>query len=679
MRDFANRKWTISRLLKPTRIGDRLAGYFIVASLLFTVTIAFIVIEYESLKYRDQIQAESIHTVEAVKQQLERTLWNVDEESTQVLLAALAQSNAIRGAQLVRPNESILNVGIPKDTPDKTYILTYQDIILGELKVSDNDSYFNPIFQERITMLGISIALFIGVFGWFLQIIVGRLITDHLSSINRQTKQDSPDYHPITLNRKPINDELSELVDALNDAQRKEVDFKKARESFENQLTYQAMNDPLTLLPNRRHTELHIAQAINEFSLSNTSEVLALFFIDLDGFKEVNDSFGHSVGDRVLQTTAKRLKDLLNQAPKGYISRFGGDEFIATIECGSRVEAGKWAEAIINGFRENFAHNDLNLQLSCSIGVAVFPMDGTSSEELLRKADTAMYEAKNSGRSTFAFFEASMMHDVMLKNTIKNKLQIALENNLLNLHYQPLIDLKDNSICGFEALLRWEDKDLGNVRPDLFIPIAEESGLIFEVDKWVFKTATSQAEKWREQFSYPFVMSVNFSPTNFYHRQLLPWIENEFRHTPGLELTEMEVTERLVLNFDKTVLNAIEEMMKCGVSFSIDDFGTGYSSLAYIKKFSHILSKIKIDRLFVNEIINNSSDRALIESIVTLAKSLNINVLAEGVESRRQEEVLVGLKCDYAQGYFYSKPLNVVDTETLIQSWAKRPRIVRHY
>ncbi|WP_156504521.1 EAL domain-containing protein, partial [Oleiphilus sp. HI0066] len=225
----------------------------------------------------------------------------------------------------------------------------------------------------------------------------------------------------------------------------------------------------------------------------------------------------------------------------------------------------------------------------------------------------------------------------------------------------------------------WEDEDLGEVRPDLFIPIAEQTGLIFHLDRWVLRTASKQVKIWRDKFDRPFNLSVNFSPTNFHHREMMPWIHNDLAQESGLEWVELEVTERLVLNYDDNVIQGLEELLKLGISFSIDDFGTGYSSLGYIKKFSHILSKIKIDRLFVHEIINHSSDRALVQSIVTLAKSLNIEVLAEGVESRRQEDVLIQLGCDYAQGFIYEKPLGVDDIPEFLDTWLKTPRVVRSY
>lgn len=669
--------------LRPQRLGDRLAWYFISIGLVFTLAVSIALIEYEHIKHTEQVEKDSRETVRTIKDQLERSLWNVDEESAQILLEGLTRSPSIEGLSLVDESGMSTDLGTFEAPADFSEQLIYDNQLLGSLQIQINDAYLDQDFLDRIKLLGVSAAVFIGLFGCFLQIIVRRLVTDHLSVISVATgdpeRMSTKSYQPIVLKRPPINDELTDLVEALNEAQKNAIDFKQARESYENQLEYQANNDALTLLPNRRHIDRHLSKEMEFMSRQSGNERLAIFFIDLDGFKEVNDSLGHSVGDRVLQASAKRLKEIVASNKKGYVARFGGDEFIAACSCDSKQEAEAIAERIIRSFRENFAHNEAQLQLGCSLGVVFFPQDGTTTEELIRKADTAMYKAKEAGRNTFAFFEQGMLQDVMLKNTIKNKLQAALEEEKLRIHYQPLINLRDMSISGFEALLRWEDKDLGKVRPDLFIPIAEQTGLIFSLDQWVLKTASKRVKIWRDQFGQPFTLSVNFSPTNFYHRQFMPWIKEELYNHGDLEWVELEVTERLVLNYDQTVLNGIEEMLKLGLSFSIDDFGTGYSSLGYIKKFSHILSKVKIDRLFVHEIINHSSDRALVQSIVTLADSLNIEILAEGVESRRQEEVLMQLGCDYAQGYLYGKPMSIEDIPEFVENWSKTPRVVRKY
>jgi diguanylate cyclase (GGDEF)-like protein len=670
----------LKRVLRPQKLGHRLALYFISISLVFTFVVSSVIIQFERQKHLNLANDESRETIAAVQDQLVRSLWNVDRESTKLLLEGIQRTPSIQGLLLEDENASNLEFGAYNDPADFTVPLLNDDQELGYLLVKINDTFADDLFMEQIKLVGISAGLFIGLFGWFLQIIVRKLVTQHLSHISKATFEpsriNSRSYKPIRLDRKPVRDELADLVDALNDAQKQSLEFTQARESYENQLEYQANNDALTRLPNRRHIEKHLNKEMQRtHHLQN--EKLAIFFIDLDGFKEVNDSLGHSVGDRVLKDSAKRIKDIISHYTNGYVARFGGDEFIACCTCQTKAQAEEISEQLISSFRENFNHREAQLQLGCSLGIVMFPEDGSNTEELIRKADTAMYQAKNAGRNTYAFFEVAMMQDVMLKNTIKNKLQDALQNEELKIHYQPLIDLRDMSIIGFEALLRWEDKDLGQVRPDLFIPVAEQTGLIFAIDQWVLETGAKQVREWREKFNIPFKLSINFSPTNFHHRQLHSWIENVLKHQDRLDWIELEVTERLVLDYDQTVLAGIDELLKLGISFSIDDFGTGYSSLGYIKKFSHILSKIKIDRLFVKEIINSSSDRALVKSIVTLADSLDIEVLAEGVESRRQEEVLVSLGCDFAQGYLYEKPIRKEDVPSFIQTWLKTPRIVR--
>ncbi len=664
------------------KLGHRLSFYFI------SICIFFVLVTVSSLLFKQyqedksSVYEEGEETIHAVKQQLARSLWNVDQDSTRILLEGMYRMPSIKGLRIVESLGNVYEYGDMSESADLQADLVFNGQNMGRLEVDVNEELITGGVLEQVKVIVISSSVMIGLIGFVFSIIVKKAVTQHLSDISKATSDPkrltSKTHLPIKLNRADYQDELTDLVEALNQGQRQVVEFALARESYENQLEYQANFDVLTNLPNRRHIDRHLKKEMEAYQVSDHKTKLAMFFIDLDGFKEVNDSLGHSIGDRILQESAGRLKTLIDKYD-GYVARFGGDEFIASFQCKSRSEAEVVAEETILVFKENFSLSDSEsqLQLGCSIGVVLYPEDGESTEELIRKADTAMYKAKEAGRNTYAFFDQTMMHNILLNNTIKNKLQDAISKNQLELHYQPLINLKDMSIAGFEALLRWEDEDLGKVRPDLFIPVAERTGLIFDIDIWVFEQAINQVKQWRNEFDQPFVVSVNFSPTNFHHRQLSSWINKHEIFLQRLDWVELEVTERLVLDDDPVVLRGIEQLLKAGLKFSIDDFGTGYSSLGYIKKFSHILSKIKVDRLFVNELIKSDSDRALVKSIITLADSLAIEVLAEGIESRKQEEVLINLGCDYAQGFFYAKPLPVSEIPDFLNRWNQTPHIVK--
>tara|TARA_R110001599_G_scaffold220223_1_gene418567 strand:- start:11 stop:1675 length:1665 start_codon:yes stop_codon:yes gene_type:complete len=543
---------------------------------------------------------------------------------------------------------------------------------MGRIEVTVKSDLISESVQDQVMFIIINSTLMIGLIAFFFSFIVKKSVTRHLAYISHETsrpKQLTREfYQPIILDRPEYNDEISDLVSALNRGRKQVAEFAEAKKTYENQLEYQANFDMLTNLPNRRHIEHHLNNEISNQEHSSKLSKLAILFIDLDGFKEVNDSLGHSMGDRILLDSATRLKGLVAEYD-GYVARFGGDEFIASFRCQSREDAELVAEKTILAFKENFTLNDSQLQLGCSIGVVLYPEHGENTEDLIRRADTAMYKAKEAGRNTFAFFDQSMMHNIVLHNTIKSKLKDAIAKDQFTLHFQPLINLKDMTIIGFEALIRWYDEDLGNVRPDLFIPVAEKAGIVFEIDVWVFEKAIAQVQKWREQLQQDFIVAINFSPTNFHHRSLLDWAHNHDVFKQTLSWVELEVTERLMLDDDPIVMRGIKELLKSGLKFSMDDFGTGYSSLGYIKKFSHILSKIKIDRLFVSEIMNSPSDQALVKSIITLADSLKIEVLAEGIETKEQEISLTGLGCDYAQGFFYSKPLPIEDIPEFVNNW----------
>ncbi len=654
------------------RLGNRLTFYFITIGLLFTTATVSILLIKQYQEGYESLYAEANDTIKAVNQQLSRSLWNVDQESTHILLEGVFRMPSIQGVQILETLGNQYIYGEISSPPSLSRPLIFNGQNMGRIEVTVKDDLISESVREQVVFIIINSTIMIGLIAFIFSIIVKKSITRHLAHISKETSRPkqltSEFYQPITLSRPDYNDEISDLVIALNRGRKQVAEFAEAKKTYENQLEYQANFDMLTNLPNRRHIEHFLSNEIASQEHTSNSSKLAIFFIDLDGFKEVNDSLGHSMGDRILLDSAIRLKSLISEYD-GYVARFGGDEFIASFRCQSREDAELVAEKTILAFKENFTLNDSQLQLGCSIGVVLYPEHGENTEDLIRRADTAMYKAKEAGRNTFAFFDQSMMHNIVLHNTIKSKLKDAIANNQLTLNFQPLINLNDMSIIGFEALLRWHDDELGNVRPDLFIPVAEKSGIIFDIDIWVFENAIAQVQKWREQYKEDFIVAINFSPTNFHHRSLLEWARNHnvFKHT--LNWVELEVTERLMLDDDPIVMRGINELLKSGLSFSIDDFGTGYSSLGYIKKFSHILSKIKIDRLFVSEIMNSPSDQALVKSIITLADSLSIEVLAEGIETQEQETSLTGLGCDYAQGFFYSKPIPVSDIPAFILQW----------
>ncbi len=520
--------------------------------------------------------------------------------------------------------------------------------------------------------MSFGILAIIGLMGAIFYIIVNLSLIRHIAYISNFRKlsslNKSAEYKPLKLLRNERKDELSDLVEVLNEGKKKAVELLQAKKEYQEQMEIQANFDLLTGLPNRRHLYDYLSTQIKNYEPDMGN--LVVMFVDLDGFKQVNDSMGHSVGDKVLQICAVRL---LNVSKKlnGYISRLGGDEFILCFyaaPCDGHEESSK---QVIDVFSEKINARGIQVKLGCSIGIAVYP-DGPFDDpkQLIRNADNALYRAKDSGRNTFFCFDEVIRNELIFEQKVHDKLLNAIEEGVFKIHYQPLVDIQHNKVVGFEALLRWNDPELGWIRPDIFISVAEKMGVVFDLDSWVFEKAIEQVALWRKAYDTPFIISINFSPTNFYHGNFSTWLsDSPIFKKYHLNWVELEVTERLVLNHDSIVLEGISEIRSKGIQFSIDDFGIGYSSLGYIKKFSDILSKIKIDRIFINELLEGDFDIAFVKSIMMLSETLGLTVLAEGVERKEQITELKKLGCQYVQGFYYSKALPPEEMIEYLNNW----------
>ena len=560
---------------------------------------------------------------------------------------------------------------------DSRYFALTKDIVaddkaLGFLTLYiDNGSIRSAMVSKLKIIILVSILVF-GCLGLLFSYVLNATIVRHIKKIATlatvPSRLNAKSYIPIRIPRKRVPDEITALLDALNYGQRKYKELAIEKASYESLLSFQANYDSLTNLPNRRHFNDYLEKQLGNMRSGTGPASLALLFIDLDGFKNINDGQGHDVGDSILKKTAIRFGQTLSTYDS-YISRFGGDEFIAILENHDRETVEKAATQIINSLAEPFTFEDKKMSIGCSIGITYALDHGSDAKELIDKADSVMYQAKDAGRNTYVVFDPKMMEQVIFENKIKQKLQSSNLDELLAVYFQPLVNLNSMKVIGFEALVRWFDDDLGFIPPDVFIAIAEKSGLAFKIDSWVFSKAIKQVDLWRAKYNEDFIVAINFSPTNFHDNQFNDWLDNNPVFKNYLDWVELEVTERLMLADDNVAVGGIHRLMEAGIKFSIDDFGTGYSSLGYIKKFKHILSKIKIDRMFINELLNDDADKALVRSIVTMAESLSIEVLAEGIETEDQEKMLMELGCEFGQGYFYSKPIPVSDMDELLLVW----------
>lgn len=413
-----------------------------------------------------------------------------------------------------------------------------------------------------------------------------------------------------------------------------------------------AQYDLLTGLPNRILLNDRIEYMLGR--ARRTREPFALMFLDLDRFKNVNDSLGHQVGDQLLIDLARRLKSTLRE--EDTISRLGGDEFIILLPNTDTAGAARVAEKLLDITAPAYRINQHELTCTASIGIAIYPEDGTTFELLSMCADTAMYRAKKAGRNTYCFFTLEMQQNSGRALKLENALRRALEHNELCLHYQPQLSLVTGRIIGVEALLRWRHPVLGNISPAEFIPIAEDSGLILPIGEWVMRTAARQLRSWFDQGIAPMVVSVNLSAVQFRQSSLIQRITNILNETAlDPKAFELELTEGLTMDNPEVAIGIMAQLDELGVRMVIDDFGTGYSSMSYIKRFRAY--KLKIDQSFVHDLGSDPESEAIVMAIISLAHTLGMTTIAEGVETQEQLNFLREKGCDEVQGYFFSRPL----------------------
>jgi diguanylate cyclase (GGDEF)-like protein len=428
------------------------------------------------------------------------------------------------------------------------------------------------------------------------------------------------------------------------------------RRLADQRVMHMAHHDALTALPNRALLTDRVEQAIAHATRSGNK--VALLFLDLDRFKNVNDSLGHGVGDDLLQAVALRLKGCLRAEDTA--ARLGGDEFIIALpDVGDAAEPARVAARILAELARPFEVSGHQLPAEASIGISMYPGDGDCAQTLLRNADTAMYHAKESGRGNYQFFSQQMNERVNRRLSTETRMRRALEQEEFVLHYQPLIDLGTGRVTGAEALLRWPQPDHHIVSPADFIPVAEETGLIVPLGEWVLRQACAQARAWQAQ-APGLRIAVNLSPRQFRQKDLVTTVAQVLRDT-GLapHLLELELTEGMLMHHADDTVHTLARLGEMGVHLAIDDFGTGYSSLSYLKRFP--IDTLKIDRSFVKDLHDGHDDAAIVKAIVAMARGLGLGVVAEGVETEAQARYLRSLACDMAQGFHFGRPMPAAD------------------
>jgi diguanylate cyclase (GGDEF)-like protein len=461
----------------------------------------------------------------------------------------------------------------------------------------------------------------------------------------RKNGEVYPQWLSLSALHQRASGEITHYVAAFSDL--------SSRKAAEEKIAYLSTQDAITGLPNRTQVAMRSALALNHAKI--TSEHVALMVIDVDNFKTLNDSLSHTAGDQLLREVGQRLLQAAGE--RAVVGRLSGDEFLVLLpDIHGTAEAAHTARSLMDAVGEPVVLGDLPVSISISVGVAMFPGDGDTFDVLFGRADAALYAAKRGGRAAYQFANATMNEAALERLQIESALRRAVETNALRLEYQPLIQLSTGRIVGCEALCRWDDPERGSIPPGLFIPVAEDSGLIESLGGWVLKTAANQLRAWHDAGHTDLMMAVNLSARQFQRGVVLQQVEDALVES-GIppDRLELELTETVLLHDGEAVMSTLKRLKALGVKLSIDDFGTGYSSFAYLRRFK--FDKIKIDQSFVRDLIDDPDNAAIVRGIISLALSLGLNVLAEGVETEAIAQRLRHLQCTYAQGYHFARPL----------------------
>lgn len=522
--------------------------------------------------------------------------------------------------------------------------INHNNAPLGHFLVGMSKASLNQQFTQQMTVQVVAFAMIV----LFLSVAIHIVFRLHvLAPIQKLTGASElvgrSQYQPVELKS---SDEFALLARAFN-AMAEEVRLEQAK------LHRQANYDTLTGLPNRMMALDRINQEIHR--AHRTGQRFALFFIDLDNFKSVNDSMGHAVGDQLLVATGNRLRSALREADT--VARLGGDEFLVLApEVTSDVEVELIAERLIRSVSEPQLLNGRKVVARGSVGIAYFPENGNTVEALMANADNAMYQAKAAGQGCAIFFTEEMNTRLRERMQMEQDLNLALDGGQLDLHFQPIFDAATQRHCGAEVLLRWKHPERGFVNPAVFIPLAEESGQIVAIGEWVLAETCRRWLSWRNAGLEPGYLAVNISRIQFRKRFSRRLEELMVAHAMPAHALALEITESVLLDDHEHVAEELNNLRRLGLKLSLDDFGTGYSSLSYLKRFR--FDVLKIDRSFVNGVPDSGEDVSLVKAILAMANGLDLKVVAEGVEKREQLDFLVQQGCDLAQGYLLAKPMN---------------------
>ncbi|MFK7700029.1 putative bifunctional diguanylate cyclase/phosphodiesterase [Pseudomonas caspiana] len=655
-------------------LSVKLLRVVLLSALVVGVVLSCAQIVYDAYKTRQAVASDAERILDMFRDPSTQAVYSLDREMGMQVIEGLFQDNAVRLASIGHPNETLL---AEKERPLKSTSTRWlTDLILGEQRSFTTQLVGRSPYSEyygdlRITMdtatygegfiinaviifiSGVLRALAMGlvlylVYHWLLTKPLSRII-EHLTNIN----PDRPSEHQLPLLKGHEKNELGIWVNTANQLLASIERNTHLRHEAEISLLRMAQYDFLTGLPNRQQLQQQLDKIL--IDAGRLQRRVAVLCVGLDDFKGINEQFSYQTGDQLLLALADRLRG--HSGRLGALARLGGDQFaLVQADIEQPYEAAELAQNILDDLEAPFALGDQEIRLRATIGITLFPEDGDSTEKLLQKAEQTMTLAKSRSRNRYQFYIASVDSEMRRRRELEKDLREALPRNQLFLVYQPQISYRENRVVGVEALIRWQHPEHGMVPPDQFIPLAEQNGSIIAIGEWVLDQACRQLREWHDQGFTDLRMAVNLSTVQLHHSELPRVVNNlmQIYRLPPRSL-ELEVTETGLMEDITTAAQHLLSLRRSGALIAIDDFGTGYSSLSYLKSLP--LDKIKIDKSFVQDLIDDDDDATIVRAIIQLGKSLGMQVIAEGVETVEQEAYIISEGCHEGQGYLYSKPL----------------------
>ena len=655
-------------------LSVKLLRVVLLSALIVGVVLSCAQIVFDAYKTRQAVASDAQRILDMFRDPSTQAVYSLDREMGMQVIEGLFQDQAVRMASIGHPNETML---AEKSRPlQDTGTRWLTDLILGQersfttqlvgrgpyseyygdLNITlDTASYGQSfIFSSVIIFIsGVLRALAMGlvlylVYHWLLTKPLSRII-EHLTQIN----PDRPSEHQLPLLKGHETNELGLWINTHNQLLASIERNTHLRHEAENSLLRMAQYDFLTGLPNRQQLQQQLDKILVD--AGRLQRRVAVICVGLDDFKGINEQFSYQAGDQLLLALADRLR--AHSGRLGALARLGGDQFaLVQADIEQPYEAAELAQSILDDLEAPFALDLHEIRLRATIGITLFPEDGDSTEKLLQKAEQTMTLAKSRSRNRYQFYIASVDSEMRRRRELEKDLREALPRNQLYLVYQPQISYRDHRVVGVEALLRWQHPELGMVPPDQFIPLAEQNGNIVTIGEWVLDQACRQLREWHDQGFTELRMAVNLSTVQLHHSELPRVVNNllQIYRLPPRSL-ELEVTETGLMEDISTAAQHLLSLRRSGALIAIDDFGTGYSSLSYLKSLP--LDKIKIDKSFVQDLLEDDDDATIVRAIIQLGKSLGMQVIAEGVETAEQEAYIVAQGCHEGQGYHYSKPL----------------------